>query len=117
MNVGRGSILLSSPLNQLGCISPNQLKVTIGFKLNDGALLKENGNIHIPRMEIATSVLNVFVGGDYGLDGKTNLHIEVPLNNITQRDRTKKMKTVSNKERGGTSVFLKPYQIHRGKLN
>ncbi len=99
MNVGRGSILLSSPLNQLGGISPNQLKATIGFKLNDGALLNyapliklqqsdfkkrhrdslqfatiqkeltiENGNIHIPRMEIATSALNVVVGGDYGLD-------------------------------------------------
>lgn len=138
---------LSSPLNQLGGISPNQLKATLGFKLNDGALLNyapliklqqsvfkkrhldslqfatiqneltiENGNIHIPRMEIATSALNVFVGGDYGLDGKTNLHIQVPLNNITQRDQTKKMKTASNKERGGTSVFLKAVSDPSGKV-
>lgn len=129
---------LSSPLNQFGEITPNQINARLSFQLNQGALLNyeplvklqqkvfkrrhldslqfatiqneltiQKGNIHIPRMEIATSALNVFVGGDYGLNGSTNLHIQVPLNNITQRDQSKKMKTASNKDKGGTSVFLK----------
>ena len=76
----------------------------------------QNGNIHIPRMEIATSALNLFVGGDYGLNGKTNLHIQVPLNNFTQKDQSKKMKTASNKDRGGTSVFLKAVSDASGKI-
>ncbi|OYZ01623.1 MAG: hypothetical protein B7Y37_05535 [Sphingobacteriia bacterium 28-36-52] len=76
----------------------------------------QNGNIHIPRMEIATSVLNLFVGGDYGLDGKTNLHIQVPLNNITQRDQSKKMLNVSNKEKGGTSIFLSAISDKTGQI-
>lgn len=138
---------LTSPLNQLGGISPNQIKATLDFKIKDGALLNytpliklqqsifkkrhldslqfatlqnnltiQNGNIHIPRMEIATSALNVFVGGDYGLNGKTNLHIQVPLNNFTQKDQTKKMKTASNKEKGGTSIFLKAVSDASGQV-
>lgn len=74
------------------------------------------GNIHIPRMEIATSALNLFVGGDYGLNGNTDLHIQVPLNNLTQRDQTKKMKIASNKEKGGTSIFLRAISEPNGQV-
>ncbi|MDP3568460.1 AsmA-like C-terminal region-containing protein [Sediminibacterium sp.] len=76
----------------------------------------QNGNIHIPRMEIATSALNLFVGGDYGLNGKTNLHIQIPLNNITKRDQSKKMLNVSNKEKGGTSIFLSAISDETGHI-
>ncbi|MFN3299843.1 MAG: AsmA-like C-terminal region-containing protein [Sediminibacterium sp.] len=75
-----------------------------------------NGNIHIPRMEVATSALNVFVGGDYALNGNTNLHIQVPLNNITRRDQTKKMSMASNKEKGGASVFLRAVSEENGQV-
>ncbi len=74
------------------------------------------GNIHIPRMEIATTALNLFVGGDYTLSGNTNLHIQVPLNNLTKRDQTAKMKTASNKDKGGTSLFLKAVSESNGKV-
>lgn len=129
---------LTSPLNNQGGINPEQIKATLNFQLNEGALLNyapllkiqehvfkkrhldslkfatiqntitvDRGNIHIPRMEIATSALNLFVGGDYGLNGNTNLHIQVPLNNITQKDQSRKMKSASNKDKGGTSIFLR----------
>lgn len=74
------------------------------------------GNIHIPRMEIATSAMNLFIGGDYALNGNTNLHIQVPLNNITKRDQTAKMKSASNKDKGGTSVFLRAVSEPNGKV-
>ncbi|MBT9485538.1 AsmA-like C-terminal region-containing protein [Sediminibacterium sp.] len=76
----------------------------------------EKGNIHIPRMEIATSALNLFIGGDYGLDGKTKLHIQVPLNNMIKRNQSKKMNSSSNDNKGGTSLFFKALSDKTGKV-
>lgn len=89
---------------------------SLKFATIKNEIIINNGNIHIPRMEVATSALNLFIGGDYGLNGTTNLHIQVPLNNITKRDQTTKMKTASNKDKGGTSVFLKAVSDAKGKV-
>lgn len=75
----------------------------------------KNGQISIPRMEIATTAFNLFVGGEYRLDGNTNLHIQVPINNIFQRNQKNKMAKASNSEKGGISVFLLAKTDKNGK--
>ena len=66
-----------------------------------------NQSIKINRMEIQSSVLSMFVEGVYIPKGKTDISIQVPLNNLKKRDSTYNPENIGTDKKGGKSVFLR----------
>ncbi len=115
--IKQGALLNYMPLLKIQeHVFKNRQLDSLQFATIKNAITLNHGTIHIPRMEIATSALNLFVGGDYGLNGNTNMHIQVPLNNLTQKDQSRKMKIASNKEKGGASIFLRAISEPNGQI-
>jgi len=75
--------------------------------------------VYMNRMELQSSVLRLFVEGNYGLNGKnTDLLIQVPLSNLSdnsfEEEGTPKNK--GTKAKAGTSVWLRAVNDDNGKI-
>lgn len=67
----------------------------------------KNQEIRINRMEIASTVLSMFVEGTYSLLGKTDISIQVPLRNLKKRDKDFIPENIGADKKGGTSIYLR----------
>lgn len=77
----------------------------------------KNGDIIIPRMEIQSSVVSLFVEGIYGGNKNTDISIQVPLNNLKSRDQDYIPENIGKDMQGGKSVFLRGQTGSDGKVN
>ena len=75
-------------------------------ELKDSMELKGD-EIYIHRMEIESSALTAFVEGIYSFSDKTNISIQVPLNNLEKRDDNYEVKNKGARRKGGASVYLR----------
>jgi hypothetical protein len=66
-----------------------------------------NEEIKINRMEIASSVLSIFVEGVYSMRGNTDLSIQVPLSNLKKRDTGFVPENTGVNQKTGRSLFLR----------
>ena len=66
-----------------------------------------NNNVTIPRMEIASSAFNLFVEGVYGMDGGTDLSIQIPFSNLKKRDEDSRPELMGTDGKVGSSLFLR----------
>ncbi|MEO6868284.1 MAG: AsmA-like C-terminal region-containing protein [Ginsengibacter sp.] len=66
-----------------------------------------NENIKINRMEIASSVIRVYVEGIYSLKGNTDLSIQIPLNNLKKLDSNYIPVNKGVSKKMGSSIFLR----------
>jgi hypothetical protein len=93
------------------------------FKDIQFAELRDNvtisGNvIDVKRMEIASSVLHLYVEGNYGLNGaKTDLAIQVPLNNISKQQVETRFFDANTKVKNGLSIYVHATQEGTGDYN
>ncbi len=67
----------------------------------------DKGEITINRMEIQSSVLSFFIEGLYSQKGKTDISIQVPLNNLKKRKDDYKPENIGTDKKGGRSIFLR----------
>ncbi len=81
------------------------------------ALTIKEGVITVPRMQIESSVLNLFLEGLYGFAGNTDLRIQVPLRNLQKVDPAEMSKKANNKQKGGASIYLRAKSGSDGKIN
>ncbi len=65
------------------------------------------GMIEMDRMEINSSVLSLYVEGVYGLQGNTDISIQLPLKNLKKRDKDYQPENAGADSRGGMSIFLR----------
>jgi hypothetical protein len=72
--------------------------------------------VTVPRMQIESSVFNLFVEGVYGFEGSTDLRIQVPLKNLKKVDPAEMSKKANNKEKGGASIYLRAKSGADGKV-
>lgn len=61
----------------------------------------------IMKMELASSVVRLFVKGKYTFDGPAEIYVQVPLRNLRKPDADAAMKNFRLDERPGASIFLK----------
>ncbi len=61
----------------------------------------------IERMEIQSSLLSLFVEGQYSLGDSTDLSIQIPLSNLKRRDKTYQPQNIGTDAKIGASVFLR----------
>ncbi len=76
----------------------------------------KEGIITVPRMQIESSVFNLFIEGQYGIAGNTDLRIQVPLKNLKKVEPNEMSKKANNKEKGGASVYLRAKTGSDGKI-
>ncbi len=67
----------------------------------------KNREIQIDRMEIQSTVLTMFIEGNYSMKGNTDLSIQVPLSNLKKRDKTYVPENVGTDKKGGMSIFIR----------
>jgi hypothetical protein len=79
-------------------------------------LTVKDGLVTVPRMQIESTVFNLFIEGVYGFAGNTDLRIQVPLKNLKKVDPADMSKKANNKERGGASVYLRAKSGSDGKV-
>lgn len=66
-------------------------------------------------MEIESTALSMFIEGDYDLGGRTDLSIQIPLNNLKKRDQDFPPENVGIDGKVGPSVFLRVRPDKTGK--
>ena len=66
-----------------------------------------NEDIKINRMEIASSVIRVYVEGVYSLKGNTDLSIQIPFNNLKKLDSNYVPENKGVNIKAGRSLFLR----------
>ncbi|TAH09185.1 MAG: hypothetical protein EAZ12_06750 [Sphingobacteriia bacterium] len=76
----------------------------------------KEGIVSVPRMQIESSVFNLFIEGQYGFAGNTDLRIQVPFKNLKKVDPAEMSKKANNKEKGGASVYLRAKTGSDGKI-
>jgi hypothetical protein len=82
-------------------------------EIKDKIAIKGN-EIWIPKLEIQSTVLSLFVEGIYDLAGKnTDFTIQVPISNIFKRDKDYKPKL---KGSGGASIYVRARTDDNGQL-
>ncbi len=89
----------------------------IDFAELKNRLVLKNGDIEIPRMEIQSSVLTMFVEGTYSNHGNTDVSIQVPLNNLKKRDEDYVPENIGTDKKGGRSIFLRGQPGADGNVN
>ena len=76
----------------------------------------KNGLVNIPRMQIESSVFGLFIEGQYGIAGNTDMRIQVPLRNLANKGPDYVPAKSSNTAKGGMSIFLRAQTGKDGKI-
>lgn len=113
-----GSLVNYAPIMKIQDIAFKKRDFTeVRFAEIKNAVTIKDGIVTIPRMQVESSVIKLFVEGQYGLAGSTDLRIQVPLNNLKDKDRSNMNKKANNKEKGGASVYLRAKSGDDGKVS
>ena len=113
-----GSLVNYEPIMKIQDIAFKKRNFTeVRFAEIKNAVTIKDGIVTIPRMQVESSVIKLFVEGQYGLAGSTDLRIQVPLNNLKDKDRSNMNKKANNKEKGGASVYLRAKSGDDGKVS
>lgn len=70
------------------------------------SLILSGQELRINRMEIASSVMHLFVQGRYQFNGESTIGIQVPLSNLKTIPADFKPENIGADKRGGASIFL-----------
>ncbi|MBK9423451.1 MAG: hypothetical protein IPN54_04890 [Bacteroidetes bacterium] len=76
----------------------------------------KGNQIHFDRMKINSSVMEMYVEGDYFLDGKADMDIQVPLSNLQNRDWEEISENVTDEGEKGMNVYIKAETDEKGEL-
>ena len=113
-----GSIINYAPLMKIQEIVLKKRDFTdVRFAEIKNTVTIKEGIVNVPRMQIESSVIKLFVEGQYGLVGETDLRIQVPLANLRNNDRSNMNKKANNAQKGGASVYLRAKSGNDGKVS
>lgn len=73
--------------------------------------------IHFDRMKINSSVMEMYIEGDYSLDGKADMDIQVPLSNLQKRDWEEISENVTDEGEKGMNIYIKAETDEKGELH
>lgn len=113
-----GSLLNFAPIMKIQEIAFKKRNFTdVHFAEIKNTVSIKDGIITVPRMQIESSVIKLFIEGQYGLVGGTDLRIQVPLGNLKNKDRSDMNKEANNTKKGGASVYLRAKSGDDGKVS
>ena len=113
-----GSLVNFAPIMKIQEIAFKKRDFTdVQFAEIKNTLTIKDGMVTVPRMQIESSVINLFIEGQYGLEDGTDLRIQVPLGNLKNKDRSDMDKKANNTKKGGASVYLRAKSGKDGKVS
>ena len=122
-----GTVNFSLKNGELNNFEPLQKIQNVVFKKRDfdnirfaelkNKFLIRNGEVTINRMQIQSSVITLFVEGLYSQRGKTDISVQVPLNNLKTRDENYVPENLAKGEKAGRSVYLRGQPGKDGNIN
>jgi hypothetical protein len=74
------------------------------------------GLVSVPRMQIEATAFRLFIEGQYGIAGATDLRIQVPLSNLTAHDSGYVPKKTKQNAKGGMSIYLRAKSDENEKI-
>ncbi len=85
-------------------------------EIKNNFTIKQN-QIQIPRMEIASTAMRIFVEGVYGvINAPTDISIQVPLSNLSKQTNDKTPGNKGVDARVGPSIYLRAKSRNDGKI-
>jgi hypothetical protein len=82
-----GHLLNFEPLKNIGTYFRNRDFTDITFSEINQKFKIKGTEMDIQNMEIASSVLNLYIDGIYNFKGQTDLNLRIPLSNFKKRDK------------------------------
>ena len=67
-------------------------------------------------MKINSSLLEIYVEGNYNLDGNADLQIQIPVSNLKKRDWEELSDNITDKGQKGMNVFIHAKTDETGEL-
>jgi|GEM_PF-6503768 len=105
--LSNGALVNHKGLMKLGKYAKNRDLTNVGFAKIYNTLQLKNGEITIPRMQIATTALYLFVAGKLSSTNQSDISIQIPLSNITAPSKNIAKQQQLNTEKAGPSIYLR----------
>jgi hypothetical protein len=76
----------------------------------------KNNMVQIPRMEVASTAITMYVEGAYGYKGNTNISMQIPISNLKRQDPSYKPTNKGVDTKVGMSIYLRAKSDDTGKI-
>ncbi len=88
----------------------------IRFSELTNSFVARGKDIYFDRMKINSSVLELYVEGNYSLDGTADLQIQIPVSNLKKRDWEELSDNITDKGEKGMNVFIHAKTDETGEI-
>jgi hypothetical protein len=113
-----GALVNYEPMQNIkGFVFKNKDMTNVAFAELKNTLEVNNYKIRIPRMEIQSTAIGMFVEGVYDLKKTgSKIEIQVPLKGLKQRDSSYVPQNIGINTKAGTSIYLEGKNDKTGKV-
>jgi hypothetical protein len=84
-------------------------------ELKNKLTIKDN-MVQIPRMEVASTAITMYVEGVYGYKGNTDISMQIPISNLKRQDPSYKPTNKGVDAKVGMSIYLRAKSDDTGKI-
>lgn len=105
-NIRQGKLINYEPMERLALFMHNKNLESISFsELTDTIFINHN-TLTLPKMQIHSSVGELFISGTQVIDGPMEYHLQVPLKNFKKPDKDEAFGAIEDDGLGNGSLFL-----------
>ena len=101
-----GHLLDFEPLQNISTYFRNRDFKDITFSEINQTFKIKGTEMDIQNLEIASSVLNLYIDGIYSFNGQTNLNLRIPFSNLKKRDKDYEPKSLGEEGRSAKALLL-----------
>lgn len=116
-NLKNGALVNFEPLADIGNIAFRKRRLdSITIENLSNTFQVQGNKVIIPQMRIASSAINIDVNGVYGIDGGTNINLDIPLRNPAKDSAITDKEEKRKRSRKGIIVHLHAVSGKDGKV-
>lgn len=116
-NLKNGALINFGPLADIGNFAFRKRRLdSITFENLNNTFQVQGNKVIIPPMRIASSAINIDVEGVYGIDGGTNINLDIPLRNPAKDADITDKEEKRRRSRKGIVIHLRAVSEKDGKV-
>lgn len=105
--VSEGALLGFPPMLEMSAFLKNRDFQQVRFAELSNLLEIRDQKVHIPKMEIRSTVGRLFVGGTQGFDGAMDYRLQIPFAILRNPGNPEEALAATRQDAGGTNLFVK----------